>query len=125
VLHPVVGDKHDEGNNRRRKELLLVKSEIHSPSFGSTAGMKKLEGGEFLMGTTRELAWPGDGEDPVRRVLVAPFYLDICAVTNKQFSEFVQATSYVTEAETFGWSFVFHKEIAPSKARQLVRGTAG
>jgi formylglycine-generating enzyme required for sulfatase activity len=100
-------------------------SEVRSAAYGSTAGMKKLAGGEFLMGTTRELAWPGDGEDPVRRVLVAPFYVDICAVTNAQFEDFVKATSYVTEAEKFGWSFVFHKEIAPSKARQLMQGTAG
>ncbi len=94
-------------------------------TLGSTSGMKLLNGGEFLMGTTPEYAWPGDGETPVRRVVLRPFYLDICAVTNRQFAQFFEATNYITEAEKFGWSYVFHKDVAPTKARQLAKGTAG
>jgi formylglycine-generating enzyme required for sulfatase activity len=33
--------------------------------------------------------------------------IDSCAVSNTEFAEFVAATGYVTEAERFGWSFVF------------------
>ncbi|HVF85124.1 MAG TPA: formylglycine-generating enzyme family protein [Abditibacteriaceae bacterium] len=87
--------------------------------------MKLLDGHTFLMGTTVEHAWLGDGEIPVRRVSLRPFYMDVCAVTNRQFEQFVEATNYQTEAEKFGWSYVFHKDLAPSKAQQLTRGTAG
>lgn len=70
--------------------------------------MIRLEGGTFLMGTESPDAWPQDGEGPVREVTVSPFYLDACAVTNRQFESFVNATGYKTEAEIFGWSYVFH-----------------
>lgn len=70
--------------------------------------MVKLPGGTFLMGTDHPEAWAQDGEGPVREVTVSSFYLDICAVTNRQFEAFVNATGYKTEAEAFGWSYVFH-----------------
>lgn len=67
----------------------------------------RLPGGTFWMGSDDELAYPDDGEGPVRRVSVAPFSIQTSAVTNAQFSAFVDATGYVSEAESFGWSFVF------------------
>jgi formylglycine-generating enzyme len=69
--------------------------------------MVRLPGGEFLMGAEEEVGYPSDGERPVRRVRVDPFWIDPVAVTNARFMEFVAATGYVTEAEQFGWSFVF------------------
>lgn len=66
-----------------------------------------LEGGSFLMGTDDQEGFPEDGEGPIREVHVDPFYIDAYAVTNKEFSQFVESTGYVTEAEKFGWSFVF------------------
>jgi len=74
---------------------------------GSTAEMILLEGGGFLMGSEDADANSADGEGPVRRVEIDPFYLDRAPVTNQQFVEFVRATAYKTEAERFGWSFVF------------------
>jgi formylglycine-generating enzyme required for sulfatase activity len=35
------------------------------------------------------------------------FSIDPCAVTNLRFAAFVEATGYVTDAERYGWSFVF------------------
>jgi formylglycine-generating enzyme required for sulfatase activity len=67
----------------------------------------RLEGGEFLMGSEDRWAYPGDGEGPVRRVRLDPFLIDACAVTNEQFGSFVNETDHETEAERFGWSFVF------------------
>ena len=58
------------------------------------------------MGSDDRFAYPDDGETP-REVSVAPFEIDACAVSNAAFAEFVDRTGYVTEAETFGWSFVF------------------
>jgi formylglycine-generating enzyme len=72
----------------------------------SLDGMVALPGGTFRMGSDDRLAYPDDGEDP-REVTVAPFAIDSCAVSNAAFAEFVDATRYVTEAESFGWSFVF------------------
>lgn len=40
-------------------------------------------------------------------VRVGPFGIDPHAVSNQRFAEFVEATGYVTEAERYGWSFVF------------------
>ena len=70
--------------------------------------MARLRGGEFLMGTDDPRGFPSDGEGPVRRVRVDPFFIGKCAVTNAEFEEFIKQTAYKTEAERFGWSFVFH-----------------
>jgi formylglycine-generating enzyme len=69
--------------------------------------MVLLEGGAFLMGSDDRFAYPEDGEGPVREVEVAPFWIDACAVSNAEFAPFVDETGYLTEAEQFGWSFVF------------------
>jgi sulfatase modifying factor 1 len=61
-----------------------------------------LDGGEFLMGSVDPLAYPDDGEGPVRRVRLDPFSIDVCTVSNAEFARFVEATGHVTEAERFG-----------------------
>ncbi len=91
---------------------------------GATTGMKLLMGGTFLMGGEGPETWAGDGEGPVREVDLRPFWMAACATTNAQFEAFVSATGYVTEAEGFGWSYVFWK-LATSKARERTRGVAG
>jgi sulfatase modifying factor 1 len=73
----------------------------------SRAGMVLLEGGEFVMGNTGPWAYPGDGEGPLRRVRLDPFWIDSNALSNAEFAAFIEDTNYVTEAERFGWSFVF------------------
>ncbi|GBG25515.1 Sulfatase-modifying factor 2 [Hondaea fermentalgiana] len=62
--------------------------------------------GEFTMGTD-DPQIPGDAEGPARRVRLSEFELDEMEVSNRQFAEFVLDTKYVTEAESFGWSFCF------------------
>jgi sulfatase modifying factor 1 len=66
-----------------------------------------LVGATFLMGSDDPLAYPEDGEGPVRSVDVGAFAIDRCAVSNERFSTFISATGYETEAERIGWSFVF------------------
>ena len=73
-----------------------------------TGGMVHLSGGSFLMGTD-EVTFPADGEGPVREVTLSPFWIEPYAVSNKQFSVFVEKTGYETEAERYGWSFVFYQ----------------
>lgn len=84
--------------------------------------MVLLDGGTFLMGTDSPMAFPADGEGPVRKVSVDPFFVDLHPVTNAQFAEFTQATQYQTEAERFGWSFVFSGHIAPEQAEARLAG---
>jgi formylglycine-generating enzyme len=69
--------------------------------------MVLVDGGSFLMGSEDRLAYPADGEAPVRKVSVDPFWIDTRAVSNGEFGRFVRESGYVTEAERFGWSFVF------------------
>ena len=69
--------------------------------------MVLLPGGEFLMGTDERIGYPADGEGPAHAVTLRPFWMDPFTVTNSRFRRFVEATGYTTDAERFGWSFVF------------------
>jgi sulfatase modifying factor 1 len=71
------------------------------------ATLVDLPGGAFMMGDESEWAYPGDGEGPVHEVVLPPFAIDAFAVTNEAFAAFVDATGHVTDAERYGWSFVF------------------
>jgi len=82
--------------------------------------MIKLDGGVFLMGTDSLEGFPFDGEGPVRAVTLDPFYMDACPVANLQFAEFVSTTGYRTEAEQYGWSFVFQGHIPNERFEDLV-----
>ncbi|WP_426368642.1 formylglycine-generating enzyme family protein [Streptomyces sp. E-08] len=73
----------------------------------SSGGMVLLPGGEFLMGAEDAEGFPDDGEGPVRPVRLSPFRIDVHAVTNDAFAAFVAETGHVTDAERFGWSYVF------------------
>lgn len=64
--------------------------------------------GVFRMGDARGVGNPGDGETPVHEVWLDAFEIDATSVTNAQFARFVDETGYRTEAETFGYSAVFH-----------------
>ncbi len=63
----------------------------------SHEGMVWIEGGEFTMGATDERG--RKDELPAHRVKVDGFWMDETEVTNAQFTEFVEATGYVTVAE--------------------------
>jgi len=81
---------------------------------GSAEGMIPLPGGEFLMGTDDPNGFPADGEGPVRRIVLDAFLIDRTPVTNEAFARFTDATAYRTEAERFGWSFVFEGDLPES-----------
>jgi sulfatase modifying factor 1 len=71
------------------------------------ADLVQLAGGAFLMGTDGDYGYGEDGESPAHEVDLPPFSISRYAITNAQFAAFVEATGYRTEAEVFGWSFVF------------------
>ena len=74
--------------------------------------MVEVPAGTFLMGNDRSPLFEGDGEGPVREVDVAAFSVDATAVTVDAFDAFVRATGWVTDAESFGWSFVFFDQVS-------------
>src|SRR5437867_142871 len=72
-------------------------------SWGSTSAPKQIAddmvfvpAGVYAIGDESEEA---SGDAPLRQVKLAPFRIDRHEVTNRQFAEFVRATSYVTAAE--------------------------
>lgn len=65
-----------------------------------------------------------DGETPVHRVVLDAFHLDATAVTNAQFATFVKSAGYLTEAELFGSSAVFHLAV-PRGSRDVVGVATG
>jgi formylglycine-generating enzyme required for sulfatase activity len=60
-----------------------------------TAGMVRIPGGTFLMGSDKH--YPE--EAPAHKVSVRPFWMDPHTVTNRDYQGFVEATGYVTLAE--------------------------
>src|SRR6185437_15572869 len=96
----------------KQRAAVLESSRLRSAervrvTSGSTEEMVRLGGGRFLAGSEDTDIVPADGEGPVRPVTLDAFYMDRYPVTNERFGEFVRATGYKTEAEKFGWSFVF------------------
>lgn len=99
-----------------------------SPRTNSRSGSAALAknavdipGGIAIVGTDRPVI-AADGEGPRRREPIRAFRLGATAVTNAEFAAFVGATGYVTEAERFGWSFVFFAHITGLDA---TRGAVG
>jgi formylglycine-generating enzyme len=70
-------------------------------------GLVPVPGGDFTMGTDAPHGYPDDGEGPAHPVRLRPFAIDPCTVRNRSFAAFVDATGHVTDAERYGWSFVF------------------
>ena len=65
-----------------------------------------IDGGPSFVGTRHPII-QADGEGPPRSTKLTNYGMSRYAVTNRQFSAFVDETGYVTEGERFGWSFVF------------------
>ena len=69
-----------------------------------------ISGGVSLVGTASPII-SEDGEGPFQRTKVKPFRIGATAVSNEEFSRFVQSTGYITDAERIGWSFVFWTDV--------------
>lgn len=81
---------------------------------------------EGYIGTNKKEGHSLDGEAPLIKTALDPFAIDRYAVTNQKFKSFVEDTGYITDAESFGWSFVFHlllTEKTKQKVTQVVQQT--
>lgn len=83
------------------------------PAAGMTIETATIPGGRPILGTAMPRI-PNDGEDLRRARTLKPFRLGVTTVTNADFARFVEATGYQTDAERFGWSFVFWSDVPPS-----------
>jgi sulfatase modifying factor 1 len=89
-----------------------------SPTSGAAAyghhtiAQAQVPAGVFAMGDSRGDGNRLDGETPVHEVHIGAFEIDATSVANADFARFVADTGYLTEAETFGYSAVFHLVIA-------------
>lgn len=81
-----------KSSDRQDLEEEAVPSEALKPQ-----GMVWIPGGEFFMGTNEMESYAV--ERPAVKRKVKGFWMDETEVTNAQFAEFIQATSYVTVAE--------------------------
>lgn len=100
-----------EGPSRERAPAGLHAA----PDAPASGGFISLPGGRFRMGTDTPEGFPADGEGPSRDVSVRAFRISPTAVSNAQFTAFVRATGYITQAEEAGSSFVFYLQLAPQE----------
>ena len=99
------GDERHGGrrrSNRPSRSTRCPPAAARTPTRWSTSRRRR-----SAWATTRCGPIPGDGEGPVHDVTLDAFRIDRYAVTNDAFARFVDATGWVTDAERFGWSFVF------------------
>ncbi|XP_014808603.1 PREDICTED: sulfatase-modifying factor 2 [Calidris pugnax] len=89
------------------------------PVLGKDESMVQLPGGKFQMGSGS--LEKRNEEGPVREVMVKPFAIDKYPVTNRDFREFVREKKYKTEAEAFGWSFVFEDFVAEELKKKVTQ----
>ena len=77
------------------------------------------------MGNDAAYGFSSDGERPAHPVALTAFRMDETAVTNEAFNAFVNATGYRTEAERFGWSFVFEGHLSVAQRNAVSQRVAG
>ena len=100
-----------------------TRQEFSTAALLSGTNFVTIPAGEFVMGTD-EPFYPTDGEGPSRLIWLDEFKISKFSVTNSEFAEFVEATGYVTDAETYGWSYVFNGFVAEAVASQQLAGIA-
>lgn len=81
-----------------------------------------IKGGKFIVGTTDDDpdCIQEDGEAIRQTVVLQDFYLSKYPVTNAQFDQFIKETNYVTDAEKYGWSYVFHNFISTDDEHDII-----
>merc|ERR1719150_2291951 len=91
-------------------------------------GAVKIPSGVFYMGSEHDENYEEDGEAPYRKIKISkPFWMDACEVTNLQFLEFWNVTKMKgkTEAEKYGWSFVFELLVSEEVNKEVHSAVQG
>ncbi|MCY4138594.1 MAG: formylglycine-generating enzyme family protein [Rhodobacteraceae bacterium] len=87
----------------------------------SVLALRTVVGGRALVGTDSPFIRV-DGESPCRVRRVRSVQVMETTVTNEMFAAFVAETSYTTEAERFGWSFVFAGDVREDSVEFRAKG---
>lgn len=103
--------------DRERRLPAAASASSAGPSTPATDDMAIIPAGPFRMGDDGADGFAADGEGPSRTVHVDAFLIDRTAVTNAAFERFISATGHQTDAERYGWSYVFHAALHPAAAR--------
>ena len=100
--------------NRARDLLLSLISQNSANSSGNSGNSPEMvfvQGGTFEMGSAN-----GDSDEkPTYTVTVDDFYIGKYEVTFEEFKSFIESTSYKTDAEKKGWSFIIYDGIYEKK----------
>lgn len=111
--------------NRENIHSTRLEAQKNKIPFSSTTHhnekMTLLEGTTFLMGSEDSDVNRNDNEGPIHKVEVSSFWIDTTPVTNKEFKDFIDHTGYKTDAEKYGWSFVFHLLLSEKTAKQVTQ----
>ena len=94
---------HHTKSTQSSEPNVPVTNNVNAVSTIPVAAISDTKG---LLGTNQPLI-KLDEEAPLRKVRLKPCHMMTTVVTNAMFANFVADTGYVTEAERFGWSFVF------------------
>lgn len=126
-----MSEGHSSLNSNKGTHSCCGTGNLKKPELGAVAIPRQIRAGDghdqhgieqilvpkqrFLMGDVHGDGYRTDGETPLHAVTVEAFMIDSTSVTNDDFRKFVDCTGYVTEAELFGVSAVFHQLIAADK----------
>lgn len=121
LLPGIAGDCGCNKISRSKYDSANVENEIPTESCAKSMkplefpyydDMVKVNGGDYIIGTNDPI-FESDRESPERMLSINGFYIDKYEVSNAEFTDFVEATKYVTYAEKFGDSFVFQGQLSP------------
>ena len=93
--------------SRRQSSQPGCPQQVVEPGIRRPTALVTVPAGRYRMGDESDWSYAGDGEGPVHDVALPEFQIDRFAVTNQRFAQFVDDTGWRTDAERFGWSFVF------------------
>ncbi|XP_011643684.1 sulfatase-modifying factor 1 [Pogonomyrmex barbatus] len=109
-----------------RKEYCVVnniKFDANNVKEEQIKQMVKIDAGTYFIGTNNPV-FVADGEGPKREVVLTNFYIDKFEVSNKDYMAFVSTTGYITEAESFGDSFVFENLLTQNMKNKINKAVA-
>ena len=107
----------------RNQQRIFAAAAIPAGNGCHAGPMRVIPGGLGWMGTNTP--WIKiDGEAPLRKTRIKPFLIGAIPVTTAQFRHFVHATGHISEAEKWGWSFVFYLQLPPGLRTAMGAGNA-
>ncbi|KAK4879231.1 hypothetical protein RN001_007377 [Aquatica leii] len=107
----------EDSSHKYKQEFNKKHSDNNVFNAFNKQNMVLIEGATFEMGTNKPV-FKSDFEGPARNVTLKSFYLDMYEVSNQNFKDFIDKSGYVTEAETFGDSFMFDLFIPEEEKEQ-------